>query len=232
MKLKFDANSYTYNLFTIFYYVQFVPWGRKILVDSLSTRHITCIKRDRWRSPLWNSFCFITLRPPVSEIRRFKHRLNSESSVLHYPCLVLARPSHSHAPFFRSLAPDSFTATLVAPLARCTDLPHCPLTRWVSLFFFLSLSLSPPSSFSLSRAPTFHYRYYATCVFPRRRSGSRRFRGFRPPFNFPRASRRRISRTERDIGVEKNASSLATCTGYYFLDIVYWGDGIIIIVSV
>lgn len=44
--------------------------------------------------------------------------------------------------------------------------------------------------------------------------------GTRPPFKFPRASKRRasrrcISRTDRDIDVKKNAFSLANVYGYF-----------------
>lgn len=156
MKLKFDVNSYTtYNLFTKFFITYNSFPGDKnppIFRSSsipLSTRHITSIKGplESSRSSRWNSFC--CHHPTTSPFPRydgFKDRLNFESSVLSIPVSFSLVPSHSHAPFFRSLALDSFTATL-APLTRYTDLPHCPLTRWVSLFF-----LSLPSPLSLSRS--------------------------------------------------------------------------------
>lgn len=195
MKLKFDVNSYTtYNLFTKFFITYNSFPGDKnppIFRSSsipLSTRHITSIKGplESSRSSRWNSFC--CHHPTTSPFPRydgFKDRLNFESSVLSIPVSFSLVPSHSPHSFALSLSILSPPRSLLSLV-----IPTYPTAHWraESAFFF---SLSPP--LFLSRAPTFHYRYYATCVFPRRRSGSRRFRGFRAPFNFPRASRRRIS---------------------------------------
>lgn len=232
MKLKFDVNSYTtYNLFTKFFITYNSFPGDKnppIFRSSsipLSTRHITSIKRplESSRSSRWNSFC--CHHPTTSPFPRydgFKDRLNFESSVLSIPVsfsLVpsLARPilSLSRSRFFHRHARSSHSLYWPTPLP--TDALSQP--------FF---SLSPLPSFSLA-LPLFTIATTRRAYFREEEVGHAAS-GDSVRHSTFRALRGDVSRkrTERDIDVEKNASSLATLFSGYSV----WEDGTIIIVSV
>lgn len=129
-------------------------------------------------------------------------------------CFIFLRPSVLEIRPFKDRLNfeylSSFLSRSLVPLAPLSLVTLTyPTAHWRAESAFFSPSLFPRLSF--------HYRYYATCVFPRRRSGSRRFRGlvrhssFRAPRND--ALRGDVSRERIEISMWKKMPFLwQTCT--------------------
>lgn len=124
-------------------------------------------------------------------------------------CFIFLRPSVLEIRPFKDRLNfeylSSFLSRSLVPLAPLSLVTLTyPTAHWRAESAFFSPSLFPRLSF--------HYRYYATCVFPRRRSGSRRFRGLVRHSSF-RALRGDVSRERIEISMWKKMPFLwQTCT--------------------
>lgn len=124
-------------------------------------------------------------------------------------CFIFLRPSVLEIRPFKDRLNfeylSSFLSRSLVPLAPLSLVTLTyPTAHWRAESAFFSPSLFPRLSF--------HYRYYATCVFPRRRSGSRRFRGLVRHSSF-RALRGDVSRKRIEISMWKKMPFLwQTCT--------------------
>lgn len=124
-------------------------------------------------------------------------------------CFIFLRPSVLEIRPFKDRLNfeylSSFLSRSLVPLAPLSLVTLTyPTAHWRAESAFFPPSLFPRLSF--------HYRYYATCVFPRRRSGSRRFRGLVRHSSF-RALRGDVSRERIEISMWKKMPFLwQTCT--------------------